>query len=75
LARLRLAPPPAAAQSAAILGSDLEARVLDLLGSAERADLPSASMLVASAALLVALAVAFAEPLHAAGDFLVRLAG
>jgi hypothetical protein len=75
LARLRLAPAPVPAHSAAILGSDLEARVVDLLGSSERSDLPTASMLLSLAALLTALAVGFAEPLHGAGALLVQFLG
>lgn len=75
LARLRLAPSPVPLPSASVLGSDLEARVLDLLGSPQRADFPSAFVVGTAAAVVTALAVAFAEPLHAGGEVLARLFG
>jgi len=73
VARLRLAPAPASAHSAAILGSDLDARVRHLLAVAGAPDAPSVALLAAGAAGVVVLSVAFAVPLHAAAELAVSL--
>jgi Zn-dependent protease with chaperone function len=73
VARLQIA--PAFAGTAAILGSDLESRVRDLLFTTGRSDRPSAAAVTCAFALFFAGAVVFAEPLHTIAELAAALLG
>lgn len=75
VARLQLVAAPAAAQSAAIGGADLEARVQDLLCAVDRRNAPGLAALCAALAAAFATAVTFAVPLHEAAEAIVTLLG
>ncbi len=74
---IRLARLQSARSAAAVawLGSDLEARVRDLLHTGRRPDYPSAALLLGAAAAAVILGLLGAHQIHSDAEFLLKVLG